>query len=321
MKMVKNILFIVVVLIANLCNGMEPESKGWMGELKNSILGSVDQFFSYIKSEPPAPFNFVELPLEIQQHIISLLGQYSNATSLKEAGQAINALARTNKKLNLLMNEPQFCFDLIRFLARKFKTSDEDAARAVSTKEVQRQFSLQKKLYSFVHEKKWDKHKNDIQNLCRGGVDVNFTYKSGKTVLMYAAEKLDVQLFNFLLEQGADINFANNRGVTALMVAAESGSSYDSYAGFQKLIANHENFNINQQDAQGNTALMYALMTLHDDTRVVKSLIDLGADPELANFAGDTPLAYITKSWDLFDNKDAIIALLKQAIERKYENK
>ncbi len=324
MKMVKRTLLSVVMLMTSLftIHGMEPESSDWMNVLKNSILGSVDQFFLYIKSESSTSFNFVELPLEIQHHIISLLSQYSNAESLKEAGKAINALARTNKDLNGLMNQSQFCFDLVRFLAKKFKTSDEEAAKAVATKEVQRQFGLQKKLYSYVCDDKWNKYKDKIQQLCKEGADINFIYKSGKTVLMYAAKGFDIPLFDFLVSLGADINFANNEGITPLMVAAESGCSYDLHSDFQKLITAHKKFNINQQDFNGNTALMHALVVVGDDTDVINSLLDAGADPELTNFNGVTPLAYIKKtSWNIFEDKDAIINLLEQAIKKKYEEK
>lgn len=319
MKMIKNILCIVILLIASLCNGMEPESRDWMNVLKQSILGSVDQFFLYIKSEPSEPFNFVGLPLELQHHIISLLSQYSNATSLKEAGQVINSLARTNKKLNLLMNEPQFCFDLIRFLAKKFKTSDEDAARAVATKEVQRQFSLQKKLYLCVHGGKWKKSKEQIVQLCKDGADINFIYKSGKTLLMTAAKNLDIPRFDFLIEQGADINFANNKGVTALMVAAESASKYELHADFQKLINRYKNFNINQQDLKGNTALMYVLQITPINIEIIKILVDAGAHPELPNFAGVSPLEHVKKIKKSLISEDMnpIIDLFEQAIPKK----
>ncbi len=226
MKMIKGALLIVAVSITSLfiIHGMEPEYKtaGWMNVLRDSILSGTNQFLSYINAEPEMPmlFNFGGLPQEIQRQIIALLGQYNAAQSLKEAGKAINAFARTNKQLNLLMNEPQFCFDLIRFLAKKFKTSDEDAAEAVATKEVQRQYRLQKKLYSYVCNDQWKKFKSDIKILCTVGMptnkaDINFIYKSGKTVLMYAAQELNIELFDFLVKQVADINFANNEGVTA----------------------------------------------------------------------------------------------------------
>jgi len=326
MKLIKIGRLIIVLSITSLCNGMEPESGGWLNEVKKSLLGSIDQFFLYIKSEPSEPFNFVGLPLEIQHHIISLLSQYSNATSLKEAGAAINALARTNKKLNLLVNEPQFCFNLIRFLAKKFKTSDEDAVRAIATKEVQRQFSLQKKLYSYVSDKQWQKHKNDIKNLCTAGVDVyskadiNFIYKSGRTLLMTAAKNMDISRFDFLVEQGADINFANNNGVTALMLAAEAGAINDMPLPFQHLIVTHKNFNINQQDSRGHTALLYAVSTIPIQKTIVKTLIDVGADPNIANFNGDTPLTLVKgmqKSQIIDQDINPIIDLFEQVIPKK----
>jgi hypothetical protein len=330
MKMIKNILFIAVLSITSLCNGMEPEvpkKSKWVNALSGTLLGdAVDKFLSFIQSEPSTRFNFGGLPEDIQKYIITLLAEYSNATSLTEAGKAINALARTNKKLNILLNEPQFCFDLIRFLAQRFKTSDEDAARVVATKEVQRQYRLQHKLYLYVCEGQWKKFENDIKLLCAtekdvNKADINFLYKSGKTVLMCAAEDLDMELFNFLVGLGADINFANHEGVTALMMAADFASFHDLYMPFQQLLNAHKDFNLNQQDAAGNTALMYALMEMQAATGTIEVLLEAGVDPELANFAGQTPLAYIEENVNWYDSKDAVIALLKDAIQKKHEKK
>lgn len=330
MKMIKNVLFIAVLSITSLCNGMEPEQpkkSDWVNALSGTLLGDfVDKFLTFVQSEPSTKFSFSGLPNDIQKHIITLLAEYTNATSLTEAGKAINALARTNKQLNRLLNEPLFCFDLIRFLAQRFKVSDEDAARAVATKEVQRQYRLQDKLYVYVCNGPWKKFENDIKLLCAtekdvNKADINFVYKSGKTVLMCAAEDLNIELFGFLVGLGAGINFANHEGVTALMMAADFASFHDLYIPFQQLLNIHKDFNLNQQDAKGNTALMHALIGTHHNRAVIRFLLEAGADPELANFDGITPLAYIQDSWDWFGNKDEVIVILKDAIQKKHEKK
>jgi hypothetical protein len=99
---------------------------------------------------------------------------------------------------------------------------------------------------------------------------------------------------------------------------------YDLVVPFQQLIVTHKNFNINQQDRAGNTALMYAVRIVLIKEEVVKILVDAGANPELVNFAGVSPLAHVKEAQNAWINPhdmDRIIDLLEQAIEKKYENK
>jgi hypothetical protein len=315
MKMINNVLLIAVLSITSLCNGMEPEipkKVSWKNKLKNTLLG-----------KSSTSFNLGELPEEVQHQIFILIGQYSGAKSLKEAGKIINAFSLTNKILDNLINEPQFCYELIRVLARKYKSSDESAAKAIGTREAQRQYHLQKKLYSYVNDKNWSNFEIQIQESWEDGADINFIYKSGKTLLMQAASELNIARFDFLITEGADINYANYKGITALMVAVETASLYDLPLELQKLIIAHKNFNLNQQDIKGNTALMYAfkimsinktVMSINKD--VVKILVDAGAHPEVANFKGLSPLKFAKKS-----KMGSILDLFEQAMPKKHDNK
>ncbi len=97
---------------------------------------------------------------------------------------------------------------------------------------------------------------------------------------------------------------------------------YDLVIPFQQLIVTHKNFNLNQQDRTGDTALMYAVRIVPVKEEVVKSLVDAGANPELANFVGISPLAYVQEAqnpWTNPHDMGRIIDLLEQAIEKQYE--
>src|SRR5579872_4024263 len=99
---------------------------GWVVLAGAAILGgytAYQQFLSYIHGEPTEPFSFTDLPQDIQQTIISLLTINSTAKTLQEAAQTINALAKTNKYLNELINDPKFCLQIIKHLSKQFDCS------------------------------------------------------------------------------------------------------------------------------------------------------------------------------------------------------
>ncbi len=66
------------------------------------------------------PKEFTDLPKDMQNQIIGILLAGQNASSLEEASQTINSLARINKELNALINDPTFCLQTIKHLAKKF---------------------------------------------------------------------------------------------------------------------------------------------------------------------------------------------------------
>jgi ankyrin repeat protein len=67
---------------------------------------------------------------------------------------------------------------------------------------------------------------------------------------------------------------------------------------------------INQQNSEGTTALMIAI---ENDEANVKILLDAGADPEIANNNGTTPL----NAAEVMGNEN-VINLIKEAIDKKH---
>lgn len=97
-------------------------------------------------------------------------------------------------------------------------------------------------------------------------------FHSGKTALIHAAEKGNLQLAKLLLEQGAVINKTTSFGLTALHYAV-SGNHLEVV---QLLIA--RGINVNQLDScKRDPALRYAVQ--ERNVACVKMLLDAGADP------------------------------------------
>jgi ankyrin repeat protein len=78
--------------------------------------------------------------------------------------------------------------------------------------------------------------------------------------------------------------------------------------------------NVNQQDLQGNTALMHIIFTASpywvNPQVIIQDILDAGANPELANYEGLTPLAAAQQT-----RNRRIIDLIQNAINKKHERK
>ena len=238
------------------------------------------------------PFEFTQLPIEVREHIIYLLSLETTATSLKTAALTINSLAQVNKELNTLINNPQFCLQIIKHLSKKFKCSDEETANVLQTQEAKRLIKLQ----------------NELKLFCESAPPKTFFDITIKSSVISLAS---------LIEQGVDLNFTY------------ASQFYNTYTTFTPLIhalakpevleqlcaVEKNKLNINQCNLEGNTALIRAI-----NRQLIPSihiLLDAGADPKLANFAGLTPLAAAQDT----GNKE-IIDLIHNAIkERDAHNK
>jgi len=198
------------------------------------------------------PHGSTIIPTNMQDQITYFLNINPNAQSFEVAVSSINSLAQQDKEANQLLNDPVLCLELIKQLAQKFKCSDQEITEALQTKEAQRRWDIQHKLYQLCT---FEAELPSLESLINLGVDLEFTYKY--------------------------YTFGSYR--TPLMLASMIKSPM-----LQKLCTHTDKFDINRRDTEGETALMLAAQ--EGLLNNVKTLLDAGANPVIPDNNGLTPL-------------------------------
>jgi ankyrin repeat protein len=174
------------------------------------------------------------------------------------------------------------------------------------------------------------------------GINPNAQDGDGRTVLIAAAARGDLQVTNVLLSRGADPNVKDKRGYTAMSHAIEAMyeevvdallndpkidpnarglngrpalNAYawrDDKARVEKLLA--RGADVNAQDNDGDTALHGAAQT--GNVEVIRMLLDKGANPNVKNKVGGTPLMWAA----VHGNRDAARALLGGGADRSLKD-
>lgn len=336
----KSNIFITLLLIALTFNtysmeNQDPKKTGWVALAGGVLVGGVvayRQFLSYVQAEPiPTeqtgpinPFNFLELPQDVQKIIIALLAENSAATSLQAAAQTINSLAQTDKYLHQLINDPQFCLKLIKHLAETFDCSDEIAAKALQTQEAKHRLNMQKQFETLFLKKDFGQTEFDEFNLLYATykkhnifIDLNFTYgndENKQTLLLISStfeRSSKIRMQCLLATNAVDVNYPNIYGFPPLMLCAANSDD----PGAIELLCQYPTININQKNDTGETTLMYLCKICHIHyfkPANLQILIDCGADPEIRNNARMTPLQVAEKR-----NCQKVVTMLEDAINKK----
>jgi ankyrin repeat protein len=121
--------------------------------------------------------------------------------------------------------------------------------------------------------------------------------ESGYTPLILACYKRNNLVAKMLIEKGCDINYVSDMG-SALMACSVNGNNEISFF----LLKN--NCNVNLTDANGTTALMYAIQ--FGNIELVKALLAANADKLKLDKNGKTAFEYA-----VFSGNTEIINLLK----------
>ena len=129
---------------------------------------------------------------------------------------------------------------------------------------------------------------------------VNAVNASGWTALMYASESGNLDMVNRLLAANAKVNMVNKGGGTALMIASNNGKNDI----VKLLIA--KGANVNAIDINGTTALMYA--AINGRTDVVKTLLEAGANINTQDTHGWTALMFACR--DVKEDTELIQTLI-----------
>lgn len=128
------------------------------------------------------------------------------------------------------------------------------------------------------------------KQLIQAGADVNAQDHLLNSPFLYAGAEGNTEIVKLALQHGAKFDLYNRYGGTALIPAAEKG-----HLETVKLLANTPNYPINHVNRLGWTALMEAIV-LSDGgethTQIVKALLDAGADANIPDHQGITPLQH-----------------------------
>jgi len=156
------------------------------------------------------------------------------------------------------------------------------------------------------------------------GADINAKDKEGRTPLMAAISRGNIQIVRMLLDEGADVNIHDESGITALIIAVDTNNvatriiirmllqrrvdvnahhksgdtplmhaSSNGYTDIARLLI-EGGANVNIQTNGGFTALMYASVEGH--TEIVKMLLDKGVDVNTEDDDGNTALMYASQN-------------------------
>ena len=115
--------------------------------------------------------------------------------------------------------------------------------------------------------------------------NINAQDKDGNTALIFAAKRGHGDIVDLLFTNGADPNLGNFKHRTPLMIAISRGKM-NIVEKLLEILAVKDN--INDQDKNGNTALIFAAK--EGDEGILDSLLKNGADPNLSSFRERTPL-------------------------------
>lgn len=164
------------------------------------------------------------------------------------------------------------------------------------------------------------KNINSIDILLKLGADLEieteydyYTYHFSMRPLMLAVNLSNSQnIISFLIKKGANINAQNDEGKTALMYSCCTETEHKSFTDYTKILIN-SGADINIKDNEERTALMYAAYS-HSSTSV-DLLIKNKADINAMDIYGSTPLMYacFNSNKDSFGtlNPDVVKLLIK----------
>lgn len=145
-----------------------------------------------------------------------------------------------------------------------------------------------------------------LKALIDAGADLNIRDQRSDNPLLYAGAEGMPEIVRLAVEAGADTTLTNRYGGTALIPAADRG-----HAGIVQYLLEHSDVNVDHVNNLGWTALLEAVI-LGDGgsshTRIVRLLTEHGADVNLADKDGITPLSHAEQR-----GYAEIAAILKEA--------
>jgi ankyrin repeat protein len=138
--------------------------------------------------------------------------------------------------------------------------------------------------------------------LLRTGIDMDAKTINNETALRAAVVNENREMVYWLLKNGADANRPDSYNALPLSYAVVLND-----AAIVKAVA-EKTTDINWQDIDGITALMWACYDEHDNPGIIQMLLDRGANPDIKDKKNRTPL-----TWALQNRNTQKSALLTKA--------
>ena len=154
-----------------------------------------------------------------------------------------------------------------------------------------------------------------VQFLISKKANINLANTNGDTPLSLAVANAELKIVQQLIQSKADVNHLNEYGNNLLMesVKGDINKKKEIYEIISLLVKS--GLKINSKNIYGNTALSY--MINKKNVKLIKHLIKLGADINIIDNLGNTPLhkAVLLSLFDRLKNKelDEILEILFQA--------
>ncbi|CAO3570749.1 unnamed protein product [Mortierella alpina] len=141
-----------------------------------------------------------------------------------------------------------------------------------------------------------------LQSICSKTKDaVNHQDVLGNSAMHICAAKGNLDLLKLILAAGPDLGLPNNDGDTALIIAAKMNDRSDNSTVISTLASAMSKKDLDWQNNNGDTALHFIV-----DPALITTLVASGCNPEIDNYAGWTPLL----KWTLHDNTAIVKRLL-----------
>ena len=265
-----------------------------------------------------------ELVEDVQNIVIDFLIHNNFEKKPKIAAYTFNSLAVTNKRINALINKPEFSDNLIKNFAQRFYCSHETIARFLHTQQAKKRLALQYELKHLCMYKESPTQSLSLfrqpltvklNDLIQRKVDLEFIYNLGllqRTPVMLSLD--NENMLKLLLEKGANINGCNAHELTPLKLCTESPIRSQQYQNILK----HPTLTINQQNKHGESVLLRCLMRRKYTPGIkfivmIIRLLNAGADPELASNAGLTPMDAARRLADV-----TVLNIIQEKIDQKH---
>lgn len=135
-------------------------------------------------------------------------------------------------------------------------------------------------------------HKSTVEILISSGADINIRSLLGLTALNFAIMNCDEEICQILECSGADVNSKDKNGLTLLALF----SLMDKKDCVTFMVNQFKNIDLNSRNGTSEATALMACSYEHN-YKIVKLLIDAGADVNCRDKFGNTALQYSFRKW------------------------